>query len=337
MPLWHACTRLAYFGAVITTDHKEPPLFKFYKCDDYLALPRNPQPWLIEKLVPKGGAMNLFGQPKTSKSFAALGIASAISDPKCTHFLGHPVLEHGRVSYLQVDTPRDEWAGRVERLKAAGYSFDNVHFTDANLVPYPMEITEEAIRESLKAAIDEQKPLLLVVDTLREVHGQDENDSTGMRLVINSLVQATKSAGCGLLMISHSRKEGGLPTKGGGQPANSVVSANRGSGYVAGRMDVIAQLTEKQLILKGRSIADRTLRVERDPSTYMLSLDKQKGEAESHLHYVLAVPDISDRARGDMLAALLNISVEAGRGRIRQFRERDKRSASERPTESDET
>lgn len=293
------------------------PLFEFYRCDDYLALPRNPQPWLIEKLIPKGGAINLYGKPKLGKSFAALGIAEAIANPERKEFLGHRVIEHGPVSYLQVDTPRDEWANRIENLTKHNYQLNNIYFTDANLVPYPLEITEKEIREGLRDVINQQKPLLLVVDTLRESHGQDENDSTAMRMVINSLVMATKEVSCTLLLVSHSRKS--IQNAKGGRVPDDVTDDARG-GYVNGRMDMIAKLTDKQLLLKGRSIADTTLHIDREKSTHMLALNGKKAESLSHLKYVMDLADVTDRGRAELLAAMEGIEVEAARSRIRNYR-----------------
>jgi RecA-family ATPase len=109
--------------------------------ENYLALPRDPQPWLIDKLVPSGGLMNLYGKPKLGKSYGALGIAHAIANESVDSFLGHQVVKHGKVVYLQVDTPRSEWAQRQERMVKGGYSIKNIGWLDANLVPYPVNVT----------------------------------------------------------------------------------------------------------------------------------------------------------------------------------------------------
>lgn len=38
----------------------------------YLALPSSPETWLVEPLLPSGGAILVFGEPKVGKSFAGL-------------------------------------------------------------------------------------------------------------------------------------------------------------------------------------------------------------------------------------------------------------------------
>jgi hypothetical protein len=302
------------------TDKK---LFQFYKGKDYLALPRDPQPWLIERMVPSSGVMNLYGRPKLGKSFGSLGIASAISDPTCTQWLGHPVLKHGPITYLQVDTPRDEWAGRIANIEQHGYNIDNIYFTDANLVPYPLDITVEDIKQELREIIRVQRPLLLIVDTLREVHGEDENDSKAMRNVINGLVAITKDTNTALLLVSHSRKEYSNHKSGGDDDDGDLMDGNRGSGYTAGRMDVIAKLTAKHLIVKGRAIGMKKVGIDRDDA-HMLVLDQAKSQKEANIKFVLSQPDMSERGRAEMLAAMEQIEPEAARSRLKYYRKHQK-------------
>jgi RecA-family ATPase len=298
--------------------------FQFYQGSNYLALPRDPQPWLIEKLIPIG-ATNLYGKPKAGKSYLALGIAFAISCPAMDEFMGHRVIKHGPVMYLQVDTPREEWALRIEKIKDAQWDIENVHFTDSHLVPYPVDITVQYIKDKLKEAIFKIKPIVLVVDTLREVHEGDEDKSAIMKKVVTSLVECTRETNTSLLLLSHSRKENP-------QYANKsdLMDDNRGSGYTAGRMDMIIKLTEKQMMLKGRSIIEKRIAVEQD-SLGMVVLNRDKADSEGKVKQVLAMPQLtSDRQRADMLASIEdNLTVEAARSRIRQYKEKHKMEGDE--------
>lgn len=263
--------------------------------------------------------MNLYGKPKLGKSYAALGIAMAVSDPSCGDWLGHKVNRHGPVVYLQVDTPRTEWAGRQERLIEAGYNIDNIYFTDANLVPYPFDINNPDHKNGLKQKLEEIKPVLIVIDTLREIHTGDENASGDMKNVITGLVQCTKDINCGMILVSHSRKDQIF----NGRPADDdLMNDARGSTYISGRMDVVAKLTEKSLVMKGRAIGLTKLAVEQGP-TGMLTLDTEKAENESHIKHVLEDEHLkTDMDRSRMLAGLEGIEIEAARSRIRSYREK---------------
>src|SRR3954464_3156993 len=48
--------------------------------EDYLNLPVNNTPWIIEPLIPVGGIINLYGRPKLGKSFMAIDLARAIAN-----------------------------------------------------------------------------------------------------------------------------------------------------------------------------------------------------------------------------------------------------------------
>jgi RecA-family ATPase len=297
----------------------DKPQIKLYKGKSYVALPRDPQPWLIEKIVPSGGAMNIYGKPKLGKSYGALGIAFAVADEKATEWLGYKVIKHGPVVYLQVDTPRSEWADRIERLSGV-HDIENVYFTDLNLVPYPFNINQQDVKEALMEVLTPIKPVLLVVDTLREVHEGDENDSTAMKKVISSLVECTMKSNTSLLLVSHSRKDQV-------ERGEDLMNDGRGSSYVAGRMDIVAKLTEKYLTVQGRSIGHTKIGIEQvpmgRPDGGMIVLNGEKAENEANLKYVLAQPDLSDAARARLLAAMDGkIEPETARSRIRDYKKR---------------
>lgn len=299
------------------------PRVQFFKGSNYLALPRDPQPWIIEKFIPTGGAVNIYAKPKIGKSYLALGIAHAINDPSVDEYLGCRVLKHGPVCYLQIDTPREEWASRIATMRTYAY-IDDIHFTDRMMVPFPFDIVNPLIADGLKEALDTIRPVALIVDTLREVHEEDENDSTGMKKVISSLVKATKDINCTLILISHSRKD--FQNKFGAGDDN-IMDDGRGSSYVPGKMDVICKMTPCHVIMKGRAITERRIAVEQLPEGHpqegRIILDSEKAENEANIKYVLAQEHLkTKKAQHEMLATMEDIDVETAKSRIRRYKEK---------------
>lgn len=224
----------------------------FLNGSNYLALPRNTQKWLIRDLVPSGGLCNLYGKPKTHKSFVALAMAEAISRDNIGEWEGFDVFQHGPVCYLQVDTPRTAWGARMVdliELQALGHNYDNVHFADMQMVPtYPFNILEPKNLQWLVDSVAEVKPVLVIIDTIREVHAGDENDSTVMRNVIGQLVSAMLPTQSAMMLLSHQKKDNAFTRAGG----DDLMDDARGSSYISGRMDNIMRLTETRLTWKGR-------------------------------------------------------------------------------------
>lgn len=220
----------------------------------YVNLPRSATTWVVQDLLPVGGLLNIFGQPKRGKSYLALQIASAVSDQDRPEVLGFPVITSGTVAYLQIDTPRTVWGDRINELIASGMNFERVYFVDSELVPYPFDILREGfgwLEQNLKMM--PIYPLVLIVDTIREAHSGDENDSGHMRNVVNLIAQAARPAS--VILISHARKEWG--------DSSDLMSDNRGSSYIAGRMDCVLKVNDNSLIYQGRTVGEARIQVAR--------------------------------------------------------------------------
>ena len=239
----------------------------FHSGADYFVLPVADQPWIVKNVLPLGGKLNIYGKPKTGKSMIGLQLASAISSG-ARSWMSFGIMTHGPVAYLQVDTPRSLWMERVKHLQAHGFDFRNVHFADAEDCPYPFDIMGEGypwLKDNI--ARMEQKPPVLIIDTTREIHSGSEDDSAQMKNVIALLESAVP--GTALVFVSHSRK--GNPQNFGQTP--DLMDENRGSGYVAGRMDCVIWLRDRALSAKGRSLAETEIAIRMNPDSYALELD----------------------------------------------------------------
>ncbi len=286
---------------------------------EYLNLPHAEIPWLIDGLVPVSGIVNLFGPPKVRKSFLALDMARHISGPPeiFTKWLGFDILQHGPVLYVQLDTPRNLWIDRFHTLTANGVDFaaSDFYCADIGQTPYPYNAQSQAAYHWLREEVNRIQPVLVVIDTIREAHPGDENDSGHMQSVIASLVLASRPAA--LVLISHSRK---LQYTESGPAEESLMDSNRGSGYVSGRVDTVIQLRGKEgdpqgkLIYQGRAIAHGTLAIEVQDSQ-LWGLPSVTAETLA-ARAILAEPFATQNARARALCERLHLNPAQHQGRL---------------------
>lgn len=281
----------------------------FTQIKEYLKLPREPQPWVVDKLIPVGGLVNVFGKPKSGKSFLMLGIIESIAN-KADDWEGFAIKKHGPIAYLQVDTPREEWAARILRMAWATPDADeNLWMADMWQIPeFPFNILNPQGVELkwLKNSLAHIKPIIVVIDTLREIHAGDENDSTVMRNVIANLVAACRPAA--IVLVSHSRKDSIMTSTGD----DDLMDQQRGSSYVSGRMDVIIKVSAKRLTFKGRATGQQHYPISQDEKGF-IRVERQAHNTFENA-FRLAVqqhPHASDYQLSEHIAKLANISSSA--------------------------
>lgn len=246
--------------------------------------------------------MLLYGDPKIGKSFAAMQLANAVATGE--NWLGFPVRK-GTVVYVQLDTPRNVWQARMKKVgvNSSSYVADR-----GSLEAWPFNILNPDHLTRLRDSLTPLSPDLVIIDTLRESHGADENDSTEMQEAIAALVAATQPAA--LCLISHARK----PSEDGNR---SLMNDNRGSSYVVGRMDAIVRFTPKTVRVSGRSIEEHTIDLEREDNGFWTV---QQSEIESHITSVLLDPaHDSLRAASRTLALRIGKSEGSCRGLLRRY------------------
>jgi len=294
------------------------PLHVFVPSSAYEQLPKSPQKWVIEKLIPVGGLVNIFGKPKTGKSFLALGMAEAIVNG-APDWEGYPIHTSGNVAYLQIDTPREEWSQRIGRLDLGTTSRPHeLYIADMWQVPqFPFDILDpqQTGVTWLRDQIASINPVVTIIDTLREVHGGDENDSTVMRNVIAHLVAACRPSA--IILLSHARKDSIMTANGD----DDMMDQGRGSSYVAGRMDVIVKLTQKRMMFKGRATGQHVDAISQDTATGLIHIEPSGDDA--HMAALIAEvrqavgPDASQRALCHELAKRMQTSYSTALRRLK--------------------
>lgn len=285
----------------------------FLPVNNYLSLPREPNAWLLQPMIPVGGAALIYGQEKVGKSAIAIQLAAALAGGY-PDWLGFPVQRTGPVLYLQLDNPRSTWALRFERLMKEGLKITpNLLLGDRESIEhFPFDILQPEHKNWLKQTIAVRAPVAVFVDTLRESHSGDEDSSTSMRNVITNLVDAvgTKSA---LIIISHSRKPHPDADK-------DLMADHRGSSYVTGRMDAIMRLTKNRLYYGGRSIEEGNVKLQRLEVDGALMWAPAEADLEPAFQKVLADPSLpSLRAKSRVLAVQLGLSEEGALSKLRRY------------------
>lgn len=284
----------------------------FVGVDDYLALPRDRNTWLLRHLIPIGGAALLYGAEKTGKSYLAIQLALALSG-QADNWLGFQVVRWGKVLYLQLDTPRSLWANRFEEMiKKGGLKYDSktLLLGDRDSIEYhPFDILQANHATYLRRLVEQHEPIAVIIDTLRMSHSGDEDSSTVSRNVLANLVGSTHPAA--LIVVSHSRKPNPEGTA-------NVMADHRGSSNVTASMDAIMRLTKKKLFYAGRSIEEGDITLQRLDNG--LWVPKDEARETEILHKVAMDASIpSLRAKAVAIASATGISEDAAMSRLRRL------------------
>lgn len=279
---------------------------KIVSGSDYLSLPSAPATWLVDPLLPTGGALLMYGEAKLGKSYAALQLADAIHNGD--HWLGFQT-RAGKVVYIQLDTPRTVWQDRLRDIRKTGPLLDFFQTDRELLEAWPFDILNPDHYIMLRAELQALNPDLVIFDTLRESHSADENDSTQMQKVVAALTAVSQPAA--MCFISHARK----PIQ---DQDLSLMSDNRGSSYVVGRMDAIVRFTKKSCRVGGRSIEEHSIELERMNNGFWEVANQ--AEIDMHCLSVLLAGEHADlKAAAKAMSNRLNKPEEACRGMLRRY------------------
>ena len=277
----------------------------FVSTAEYLTLPCADQTWVVEDLIPTG---------KTRKSYLALQIAAAVSTG-ARYLLGFPILTHGPVAYLQLDTPRALWKARLEEVTELGLDVTQMKHADRELAPYPYDILRPDHASWLHHYLLPISPVLTIFDVTRELHRGNEDSSEQMQKVVSALVEAVSPSA--LLLVSHTRK----PTiDASGHTHENLIADARGSSYIPGRMDCIIKATRKMLIYKGRTADERRLRVHFPTKRlWALHVDEEVSNAVKSVLRDNTLGSMLQRA--EALGQRIGRSTEASRSILRRHLE----------------
>jgi RecA-family ATPase len=160
--------------------------------------------FLIEKLIPDKSLCIISGKPSSFKSWVLLLIAKQVA-------LGHKLfgefeVKAKKVLYLDEETDRSEQKRRWQMMGPE----DNVPVFFSSMAGF--KIDQKCQKEFLLSFCVENEFGLLIIDSLRDVHTQNENDSKDAQVIIDGFREFTQQ-GISVIISHHNRKESFLNSK----------------------------------------------------------------------------------------------------------------------------
>lgn len=184
--------------------------------------------WLVEGLIPAGVLALLVGRPKAGKSLLAVDLLVSIALGEL--YLGRAVTQ-GPVLYAPAEDSLDLVRTRLwTRLGQERNAPVSVMPVDGSLEQTLWLDKPETIAQLL-TTIQETKPVLLVLDPLRELHHAKENDADEMSALLRPVRQIAHQTSTTILIVHHRNKVSTDPG-----------TAARGSSAITGSVDMVMTL-----------------------------------------------------------------------------------------------
>lgn len=161
--------------------------------------------WLIHGLWAKEAVGIIGGEPKSYKSFLALSIAVAVTSGKpCLQSFA--VKQTGRVLLYAAEDAAHIVRDRLDKICA----FQGIELADLDLwiITSPsIHLDIQTERLNLAETVEKLKPTLLILDPFVRLHtGIDENLSSAVAPILNSLRKIQTRHHCAVLIVHHARK-----------------------------------------------------------------------------------------------------------------------------------
>lgn len=206
----------------------------FYSAATLKDRPVPPREWLVPELVPTKNVTLFSGDGGTGKSQLALQLAVAVAVGGS--WLGRPVTQ-GRAIVLSAEDDVDELHRRIDGvLCATGFQYDDLAGLtlrslageDALLaVEAQLALMQTELFRELDARAADDRPSLIIIDTLADVYPANENDRAKVRQFIGILRGLALRHHCAVMLLGHPSLTGlssGTGTSGSTAWNNSVRS-----------------------------------------------------------------------------------------------------------------
>lgn len=154
--------------------------------------------WVVQDLVPLGGITAFTGESNSFKSFLTLALTGNVVNGE--PFLGHFPTTQGKVLIVDEENNRRDIRKRFEDLGVAPHP--DILFVSQG----GFRADVEASIEALRVIVEQQKPLLIILDSLIDIHTRNENDAPEMNSVFLALKHKLLTEESAIIVIHHHRK-----------------------------------------------------------------------------------------------------------------------------------
>jgi len=179
-------------------------------------LDRKYESWILEPLIPFKSITILDGLGGSGKSWFALDLSYTIS--LGFDYLGkYPVKRSSTVLYVTAEEIPEEFVRRVDLVTASYGDNENFYWIStlheafsygaALLQKVAWNITKTETARVLEYFISEIKPILVVLDSMVNFYGLNENDSSEASVFYEMLKEWIKTYDCSFLLLHHQNKE----------------------------------------------------------------------------------------------------------------------------------
>lgn len=253
-----------------------------------------PARFLVEKLWVKGAFGFVGAEPKAWKSYLTLYMAICVSSG--TRVFNRFAVERGKVLIFSAEGGKGLVRQRTgEMCRALGIGLEELDFNVIDLSVLHLDDPDQA--ELLMQTAAAARPALIILDPLRELHTEDENDSAVIAKLLGPLRTLQATIGCAVMVIHHMGK---LPST-GRAPARSGQRL-RGSSALHGASD-----SALYLIAKGEGESKRVTvtaehRAAPEPEPFTMAL--RHATLDEGATSYLEIVDDKDEAEDDTEAAV---------------------------------
>jgi len=161
--------------------------------------------WLVEDLWTEQAVGILGGEPKCCKSFLALDVAvSVASGAACLRQF--PVRRSGPVLLFPAEDSLPVVRQRLEGIAAAA----QVPFASlpVQVITAPsLRLDAATDQERLAHTVQQQRPVLLILDPLIRLHRVDENDASQIAALLSYLRELQRRFQLAVMLVHHARKD----------------------------------------------------------------------------------------------------------------------------------
>jgi hypothetical protein len=161
--------------------------------------------WLVEELWTEQAVGILGGEPKCCKSFLALDVAVSVASGAAA-LRQFPVRRSGPVLLFPAEDSLAVVRQRLEGIAAAA----QVPFASlpVQVITAPsLRLDTATDRERLAHTVQQQRPVLLILDPLIRLHRVDENDATQIAALLSYLRELQRKFQLAVMLVHHARKD----------------------------------------------------------------------------------------------------------------------------------